>query len=101
MPSAVIFVPYGQGKLRYGSQCLTYCSVRGYDVVGVVVGDWSAVVDVVIRGRAGVVVVARVQHLDPNREPRVEVAILDPRPRDVATARDRRRAGQRRPRRLT
>lgn len=100
MTSAVILVPDIEGKYLFAAQCLDYCAARGYDVAGMIVGDWSAVVDVVRARSIAVVVVARGEHLNPDREPRIEVATPGG-GRDVATSQDRRRTGRRRPRRLT
>jgi hypothetical protein len=72
---AVVFVPTGH-VATYASQCLTYCEAKGYDVAGIVTSDWAAAVATVLNRAAGVIVVARADHLDPHREPRVEVAAL-------------------------
>lgn len=72
MTTAVIFIPAGRNHL-YADQCYDYCTARGYRVAGVVTGDWDAVLEMLRNHSADVVVVARADHLDPNREPRVEV----------------------------
>lgn len=81
MTTAVIFVPAALAHVAhvahvaaYAAQCLDYCAVRGYEVAGVITTDWPAVVKVLTGGTASVVVVARPDHLDPLREPRIEVA---------------------------
>lgn len=72
MPIAVIFVPAAH-LATYAHQCLEYCSARGYEVAGVVQGDWAAATTMLVNRVAGILVVARPDHLDPDREPRVEV----------------------------
>lgn len=73
MPIAIIFVPAAH-LATYASQCLDYCAARGYQVAGVVHGDWAAAAGMLINRAAGIIVVARPDHLDPDREPRIEVA---------------------------
>lgn len=70
--SAVIFIPAGQLDL-YASTCSNYCLAKGYHVASLV-HDWRGVIDVLQSGRATVIVVARLDHIDPTWEPRVEVA---------------------------
>lgn len=72
MPIAVIFVPAAHLAV-HAAACLDYCTAKGYEVAGVVHGDWSAAAAMLVNRAAGVLVVARPDHLDPNREPRVEV----------------------------
>lgn len=72
MTIAVIFVPAAHVAI-YAAQCLDYCAARGYEVAGVVAGDWAAAAAMLIHRTAGIIVVARPDHLDPDREPRVEV----------------------------
>lgn len=74
MTIAVIFVPAAH-IATYASQCFDYCAARGYEVAGVVHGDWAAAAAMLMSRTAGVLIVARGEHLDPNREPRVEVAL--------------------------
>ncbi|MDT4991401.1 MAG: hypothetical protein QOH97_1293 [Actinoplanes sp.] len=69
---AVVFVPIVNVEL-FVTQCLTYCSAQGYQVAGIIRGDWGNAADMLRRGLASVIVVARAEHLDPNREPRVEI----------------------------
>lgn len=72
MTTAVIFVPATHFEL-YASQCLTYCAARGYEVAGIVTGTWSSAISVLASRTATVLVVARAEHLDPDREPRLEI----------------------------
>lgn len=75
MTTAVIFVPSVADYADYAAQCFAYCATRGYEVLGVPApGDWDAAAQALKTGAATVLVVARSEHLDPNREPRVEVA---------------------------
>jgi len=73
MTLAVIFIPAAAHLATYASQCLEYCAERGYQVAGVVTSDWAAAAGIVMSHGAGVLVVARPDHLDPDREPRTEV----------------------------
>lgn len=72
MTTAVVFVP-ATAIVPFAKQCLDYCAARGYEIAGVIRGDWAAVARMLITGAASIVVVARREHLDPDREPRVEV----------------------------
>ena len=69
---AVVFVPDAK-VVPYAKLCLDYCARRGYDIAGVIRGDWPAVAAMLATKAVGVVVVARREHLEPDREPRVEV----------------------------
>jgi hypothetical protein len=76
--NAVVFIP-AEHLAQHLGQCLTYCEAKGYKLAGVVRDDWCAVARMVAGGIVGVVVVARADHLDPGREPRLEVvAELEP-----------------------
>jgi hypothetical protein len=72
LTTAVIFIPAGQLEL-YASTCLAYCTTKDYEFGGFV-HDWRGVIDVLHNGLATVVIVARLSHIDPTWEPRVEVA---------------------------
>lgn len=74
IPAALHVVTSSVLVATFGAQCQAYCEARGYDVAGLINGQWSDVLEVVAPRRAGVVVVARPDHLDPNREPRIEIA---------------------------
>lgn len=78
MPTdAVIYVPiallsadaYAEALAR----CHAYCERCGYTVIGIA-RTWEEVEAAYGRREIGVLVVDRVDHLDPGREPRVEVA---------------------------
>lgn len=71
MINAIALVPDGPIDV-YLNQCIAHCSHRGYAFVGLV-RNWSAALDMLRPGLATVVVFARPEHLDPDREPRVEV----------------------------
>lgn len=72
MTTAIVLVPHVLHVARYADQCLTYCAERGYSVTGVVT-DWEAATTVFRSGAADITVVARNEHLDPHRKPRLEV----------------------------
>lgn len=74
MTLAVVFIPAAVHLATYAAQCLDYCANRGYEVCGIVTEDWPSVVKLVGAQAATVVVVARAEHLDPEREPRIEIA---------------------------
>lgn len=74
--TAIIFIPAAH-IAAYAGQCLDYCAARGYQVAGIVHGDWAAAAGMLMGRAAGVMVVARPDHLDPDREPRVEVVDKD------------------------
>lgn len=74
---AVIFVPiallsadaYADALAR----CHTYCERCDYTVIGIA-RTWEEVEEAYAHRDIGVLVVDRLDHLDPNREPRIEVA---------------------------
>lgn len=75
MTIAVIFVPAIAAYATFAAACFNHCAAQGYDVLGVPVpGDWPAAANALKTGTATVLVVARPDHLDPTREPRVEIA---------------------------
>jgi hypothetical protein len=76
LTTAVIFVPAEHVAIHV-TQCLSYCGARGYKVAGVVRGNWEAAANMLATGAAGVLVTARLEHLNPDREPRTEVASGD------------------------
>lgn len=73
MTLAIAFVPEGPLNLVYVNQCIAHCNHRGYTFAGLVRGDWASALDMLAARLASVVVFAREEHLDPLREPRVEV----------------------------
>lgn len=72
MTKAIIFVPEGQFD-PHASRCMQYCMEQGYEVEGVVRGNWEAAAGLLIDGAADTMVVSDPQHLDRHRRPRVEV----------------------------
>ena len=80
LTSAVIFVPAVGQLAPHASRCADHCKARGYDIVGVVTGDWPAVLSMLRNGTAAVCVVSRRDHLAPTAEPRIEIARATPHP---------------------
>lgn len=72
MTIAIAFVPAGLLDLVFVNQCIAHCNHRGYTFAGLV-RDWPTALKMIAAGMASVVVFAREEHLDPAREPRVEV----------------------------
>lgn len=91
MTVAVIYIPAAHHLANYADQCFAYCLVRGYAVTGVITTNWADVMAVMGAKAAQVIVVARPDHLDPDREPRIEVADDSPPPADPDDAERRRR----------
>lgn len=73
MTDAIIYVPTNELD-PHAARCAEYCAERGYTVDSIIRGDWAAAAQLLNGGVVGVVVVARADHLDPKRRPRVEVA---------------------------
>jgi hypothetical protein len=95
---AVIFIPASDLQ-RWAAICLDYCAARKYELAGIVLvdqGGWEAVVDMLHRGVAQIVVVARREHLPRGRVPRIEVTAEAGQddPHLPATRRRTRRLGQ-------
>lgn len=74
MTRAVIYVPQLYEVARYVATCMEHCARHGYDVTGVVHGNWPAAAAMLNGGTVSVLVIARPDHLAPDRQPRVEVA---------------------------
>lgn len=70
--TAVVFV-LTQHLMPDADRCLRYCMANRYNVIGVVRDRWADAMAMLADGRASVLVVADDQHLDPNRQPRIEV----------------------------
>lgn len=100
MPTdAVIYVPvallptvaYDEALAR----CYAYCARCDYIVIGIA-RTWAEVEEAYANRDIGVLVVDRHDHLDPNRQPRIEVAttagppVAEPRNTGPAARRQRR-----------
>lgn len=72
MTLAIAFVPAGPIDPVYVSQCIAHCNHRGYTFAGLA-RDWPTAFKMIKAGLASVVVFARQEHVDPDREPRIEV----------------------------
>lgn len=74
MPDALIFVPLSEPNARYWVMaCWSYCLRQGYNPIAVV-HQWSDVTRLILEdGLLAVIVIGRRDHLDPKREPRLEV----------------------------
>lgn len=71
---AIIYVPQLYEVAKYAATCIEHCARHGYEVVGLVHGDWAKAAALLTSSTAGIMVVARPDHLPPDREPRVEIA---------------------------
>ena len=84
MIKAVIFIPETDFE-THAATCLDYCAERGYEVAGIISGNWVAAAAMLRDGAAHILIVACDEHLDPDRRPRIEVvadqAVVAPRPR--------------------
>ena len=72
---AIIFVPDDAERERWEKICLAECDRLGYRVVALVRGGvekWGDLRRMLTSGEADVLVVARKEHLPPNRVPRTE-----------------------------
>lgn len=80
---AVIFIPIAllsaDDYTDALARCNAYCARCEYTVIGIA-RTWEEVEEAYARREIGVLVVDRLDHLDPNREPRIEVATTAPRP---------------------
>jgi hypothetical protein len=84
--SAVIYVPQVGHMFMYADQCYRYAAAKGYHVVNFVPGNWRQAAALVVPGAAAsVLLVARHEHLDPQREPRLEIAVPDDQPHHPRT----------------
>lgn len=71
MHTAIVLIPYADTQ-RWMMICAQYCAIRHYEIVAVVhawVDAWQMIVD----GRATVLVTGQRDHLPAGREPRLEV----------------------------
>jgi len=88
MTNAVVFV-LTRHLLPDAQQCISYCMLHGYHVIGVIKDDWKAAMALAVEGKAPVIVAACPEHVDPGREPRVEYVSHD-RPRAAGGPREER-----------
>lgn len=72
MTLAVVLVPSEPIDPIFISQCIAHCAHRGYTVAGLA-RDWPTAWKMVRDGLASVVTVARQEHINPDRLPRIEV----------------------------
>lgn len=95
---AVIYIPTALLSADHYADALTrchaYCDRCGYTVIGIA-RTWDEVEEAYANRDIGVLVVDRIDHLDPNREPRTEVATAAA---HVAVEPPDRRSRHRRPR---
>jgi hypothetical protein len=74
---AVIYVPIAllsaDAYTDALTRCRAYCDRCGYTIIGIA-RTWAEVEEAYARREIGVLVVDRPDHLDPDREPRIEVA---------------------------
>lgn len=72
MLKAVVFVRSDDFD-PHAARCTIYCEEQGYNLAGVILDDWPAVLQTIADGEADIVVVSEEAHLDPERSPRIEV----------------------------
>lgn len=72
MTTAIVFVPTSH-LLPDAEKGINHCLAHGYEMIGVVKDDWGKAMEYLHDGTADVLVVADDEHLDPDREPRIEV----------------------------
>lgn len=77
LTQAIIYVPGSPETVRWLDQCVRYCTGVGYVIAAIVMDDqdgrrWADVIAMVAEG-VQVVVVARADHLPPQRPGRIEV----------------------------
>lgn len=95
----LIYVPAGDEGPVALAECLAYAERDHpeWDSCGVIVGAWQAVISMLVRGLADIVVIAQRSHLPADRLPRI-VAVEEELSAPSSTARDSRRPAGRRPR---
>lgn len=57
----------------HASRCTEYVERQGYQLEGVVIDDWDAAQAMLDTGQVTVVVASTVEHLPPERRPRIEI----------------------------
>jgi hypothetical protein len=83
--TAVIWVPAAGHVIQQADWCYEYAKAKGYHVEEFFPGNWRAACNMLLATAAGVLIYPS-GTLDPNREPRTEVALppgLTPGPPDV------------------
>lgn len=68
----IIFIPSGPEFARWSQICAAYCLNHHYVVVAVT-QVWSTAVEMMASGQVAVAVIAKRDHLPPERLPRLEV----------------------------
>lgn len=95
IPRAVIVVPKDEDSDQWVRFCMSWCEEEGIPVARVIVGrGWRAAVEMTLDGRAEIVVVAKNDHLSPDRVPQLRVVEVERAKK--AESRRRRRPGWRR-----
>lgn len=77
MINAVVFV-LTQYLARDADRCIQHCITNGYAMIGLIKDDWKAALALAVEGKASVIVAASPDHVDPEREPRVEFVSHQP-----------------------
>lgn len=72
MTRAIVFVRSDDFD-PHATRCTIYAEEHGYDLAGVVVDDWQAVIRMFENDEADVAVVSEESHLPKQRRPRLEV----------------------------
>ena len=60
---AIIYIP-AHAYHAYADQCLDYCDARGYQLAGVVCGNWHAAVTMLATSAVDVLILARPEQLE-------------------------------------
>ena len=91
---AIIYIP-AHAYHAYAAQCLDYCDARGYQLAGVVCGNWHAAVTMLATSAVDVLIVARPEQLEAeirgqadDDQPHIEFAV-PPDPADARPAEQR------------
>ncbi|GAA2681567.1 hypothetical protein [Actinoplanes palleronii] len=72
MTKAVIYLPAGEINATWLSSCLDHCQRRGYEA-SVIIGNETAVGELLLLGEVRIVIVARPEHFNPQWWPTIEV----------------------------
>lgn len=73
MTRAIVYVPADDPDHIHAARCTAYAEQCGYELTGLVRGDWPAVEQMLGNGETSVVLVSEEGHLPPKRKPRIEV----------------------------